>query len=290
MRLLKWVFEASAVALMALLAAGYLGWLHTSGDSFAVFRAQGATVLAMAALGCLAHGTWRLGGLGLALALTAGVPLALSYQTAGVAGDWTLYQKNMLFRNADLAGLEADIRATAPDVLTLQEVTQANRAMLAALKDVLPGQVWCPFRAVGGVAVATRWPVVAGTETCAHGLAALQAETPKGRVWLVALHLSWPWPYEQATHLGKVLPVLEALEGPVVLAGDFNAVPWSRAVGRIAEAAGSRLARPVHGTLPSFGPLLVLPIDHALVPAGGQTELRGLLGSDHRGVVVRFAL
>lgn len=290
MRFLRRVLSAGAVVLMALVVAGYLGRLHPAGDSFAVFRAQGAGLLMLVAAAGLALGLRWPGVVGLLLALASGGPLLSAYSRSGVAGDWALYQKNMLFRNDDLGALQADIRSVAPDVLTLQEVTTANRALLAGLEDILPGQLWCPFASVGGVAVATRWPVVAGSGTCRPGLAALQADTPEGRVWLVALHLGWPWPYEQPRHLAALLPVIEALDGPVVLGGDFNAVPWSGTVARLAEATGSRLAGPVHGTLPRFGPLLVLPIDHVLVPRGGAARLRGLDGSDHLGVVVRFAL
>ena len=122
------------------------------------------------------------------------------------------------------------------------------------------------------------------------GLAALQAEGPEGRVWLVALHIHWPWPYGQAAHLDRLVPVLERLDGPVLLAGDFNAVPWSVAVGRVVQAVGGRLAGPVRGTFPRFGPLLVLPIDHVIAPEGGTLDLRPLLGSDHRGVVARVGI
>jgi endonuclease/exonuclease/phosphatase (EEP) superfamily protein YafD len=290
MQIMRWELAALTTVVMLLLALGYMGRWHPAGDSFAVFRAQGAAGLGLVALGCLALDARWLGGLGLAMAMLTGVPLLMGYSQQGPAGALTLYQKNMLFRNDDLAALAADIRAVAPDVLTLQEVTQANRALLAGLADVLPGQVYCPFRTVGGVAVATRWPVVPGSQTCAPGLAAMQAETPQGRVWLVALHLSSPWPYEQAAHLAKIVPVLEALDGPVILGGDFNAVPWGAAVARLAEATHSQLARPIRGTLPRFGPLLVLPIDHVLLSQGGRTDLREVLGSDHRGVVVRFGL
>lgn len=247
MQVLKWSVVAAAVGLLLALGLGYLGWLHPAGDSFAVFRAQGAALLLLMSGAGLLAGAGRLAGMGLAVAALIGGPLLVAYQREGPAGSWTVYQKNMLFRNDDLAGLAADIRVVGPDVLMLQEVSVPNRALLAGLVDVLPGQVFCPFASVGGVAVATRWPVVAGSMTCARGLAALQVEGPGGRVWLVSIHLHWPWPYGQAGHLQRLLPILEGLQGPVVLAGDFNAVPWSAAVGRVAVAVGGRLAGPVRG-------------------------------------------
>ena len=287
-RLLRWAIGGAVAGLTALLAAGYLGAAHPAGDSFAVGRAQGAAGLALLAGLCWAVGLRGLAGVALVVALGTGGPVLWAYRVAGQAGGYTLYQKNMLWRNDDLAGLEADIRMVGPDVLTLEEVSGPNRGILLRLADILPGQVFCPFASVGGVAVATRWPVVAGSLTCAPGLAALQAEGPEGRVWLVALHLHWPWPYGQAAHLEALLPVLQRLDGPVLLAGDFNAVPWSAAVGRVAAAVRGQLAGPVRGTFPQFGPLLVLPIDHVIGPVGGRVELRPLQGSDHRGLVARL--
>ncbi len=290
MRFLRWVLAALALALMVALGLGYLGRWHPAGDSFAVFRAQGVAALVLVASGALAMGARWPGLGGLVLALVAGGQLVLAYNRADDAGAVTVYQKNMLWRNDDLAALEADIRAVAPDVLTLQEVSQPNRALLAALADVLPVQVYCPFRRVGGTAVATRWPMVPGTETCAPGLAALQAEGPEGRVWLVSIHLHWPWPYVQASHVQLILPVLAAMQGPVVVAGDFNMVRWSQALAGVRAAARVENAGPVRGTYPEFGPLLVLPIDHVLAPEGGSLEVRPLLGSDHRGLVGRVGL
>lgn len=287
MRIYRWILAGLGAGLLLALALGYLGRWHPAGDSFAVFRAQGAVALALlSGLGFLA-GARRWAGIGLVVAGLTGGPLLVAYQAPGVAGDLTLYQKNTLFRNADLAALAADIRAVAPDMLTLQEVSDPNLALLAGLEDVLPHQIYCPFGSVGGTAVATRLLPVPGATICARGLAAMQVEGPQGRVWLVSIHLHWPWPYEQAAHLEALLPVIEGLEGPVVVAGDFNMVRWSAALAAVRQAARVSPAGPVRGTFPQFGPLLVLPIDHVMAPGGGSLELRPLAGSDHLGLLAR---
>lgn len=285
-----------ALSVAAFLAAlpllgGYLGWLHPMGDSLAVFRAQGAALLALLALAAWGLGAVRAGLAGLALALLAGLPLAWAYLAPQAPGaDLTLYQKNMLFRNSDLAGLAADIRAAAPDVLTLQEVSEANKPLMAGLSDILPHQLWCPFRAVGGPAIATRLQPVAGQEICAKGLAAMKVTGPKGPLWLVSVHLHWPWPYGQSAHVAELLPVLEEMEAPVVMAGDFNMVRWSDAMAAMRVVAGIMQAGPVRGTYTGFAPWLVLPIDHVLSPGGGLIEARPGLGSDHLGLLARLSL
>lgn len=280
-----------AAALMALAAlpvlAGYLGGLHPAGDSLAVFRAQGAALLALIAGGALMAGARRAGVAGLVLAVAAGAPVALMYFQPGQPGPLVIYQKNMLVRNADLPGLEADIRAMAPDVLTLQEVSPANQMLLAALTDVLPHQLWCPFAAVGGTAVATSRPPVPGGEVCAKGLAALQVLGPNGPVWLVSVHLHWPWPHGQAEQVADLVPVIAGLEGPVVLAGDFNMVRWGQAAQALAGAARAVPAGRVLGSYIGFAPWVSLPIDHVLAPHGGTVETRPALGSDHLGLLAR---
>jgi endonuclease/exonuclease/phosphatase (EEP) superfamily protein YafD len=281
---------ALVVALILVLGGGYLGMLHPVGDSLAVFRAPGAAALALAAVLCLLLRAWRPSAIGFAVAAVSGAPLMAASRETGPAGSFVVYQKNLLFRNDDLPGIEADIRAIAPDVLTLQEVSTRNEVLLAGLGDVLPHQVLCPFVNAGGAAVLTRLEPVAGSEICAEGLAALQVRTPEGPVWLVSIHLQWPWPYSQAPQVDELVPVIGSLDGKMVIAGDFNLVSWSRAMARIRSAGRVKDVGPARGTFPKFGPLLDLPIDHVLAPGGGRTELRPLLGSDHRGLVGRLDL
>jgi endonuclease/exonuclease/phosphatase (EEP) superfamily protein YafD len=286
--------------LLAALAAlpvlgGYLGALHPMGDSLAVFRLQGAGLLAVLSALALALGAAHWGRIGMLLGLLAGVPVVWSYGAMPAlgpepSGDLRVYQKNMLFRNDDLVGLAADIRAGAPEAVLLQEVSQANLALMEDLATEFPHQLRCDFASVGGTAVLTRLEPVPGSEVCAEGLAALQVQGPTGPVWLVSVHLHWPWPFGQAAQVGDLVPVLEGLEGSVVMAGDFNMVRWSWTYGALAGAARVQAAGKVAGTLPMFRSLLTLPIDHVLAPGGGRVELRGALGSDHLGLLADVTL
>jgi endonuclease/exonuclease/phosphatase (EEP) superfamily protein YafD len=283
--------------IMGSLAGSYLGVVHGLGDSLAVIRpalAVAACVLA-ALLGFA--GRRRVGLLVLAAGLAAGLPILW----ASLAGDpgsgagYHLYQKNLSFRLTDPAPLIADIRGHAPDFVTLQEVTDRTRAVMAGLTDVLPSQHVCTFAAVGGVAVLSRWPVIAGSERCVDGdgLAAMQVTTPDGPVWVVSIHLHWPFPYRQSEQVPRLLPALAAMAGPMLVGGDFNMVPWSHTLATIARATGTERAGSILYTLPLARGWIVLPIDHVLVPRGkGMTGARRLplLGSDHHGVLAGFAL
>jgi endonuclease/exonuclease/phosphatase (EEP) superfamily protein YafD len=278
-----------AVALLVL-GAGFLGGVHPIGNSFAVIRPQmSVAILLMAGLAFL----WRKPGMAFAAAVvgcTALIPIAKMYVTQGEPGPFVLYQKNVLFNNNSLGTLAADIRASDASVVTLQEVSQVNEALLRDLSDVMPYQLLCPAYATGGVAVLTRLAPIPGKSVCAKGLAALQVQGPSGPVWVVSIHLPWPWPFRQAELSETIVPQIAGLDGPSVVAGDFNMVRWSNLLSRIERAANGHWAGPVQGSFGQFSPLADLPIDNVLAPFGGKIELRPELGSDHKGLIARLSL
>ena len=272
------------------LALGYTGGVLAAGDSLAIGRAPAAVVLAvLAGLGLLV-GLMRWIALGaLVVAVATGGPVAMAYVWQGPPGTFTLYQKNMYYLNADFSGLEADIRAAAPLALTLQEVSPPNLALLDALQDILPHRLHCPDQGRGAT-VATALTPVPGGKVCAPGLAALQVEREGTTLWIVSVHLYWPWPYRQADHTAALLPILEGLEGPVVMAGDFNMVRWGASVRALAAAARVRPVGATAGTYLGFAPWLRLPIDHAFAPGGGRVAYREGFGSDHLGLLAELEL
>lgn len=290
-RLFTGLLGIAASVLVLLIAFGYMVALHPAGDSFAVFRTQlAALLLAVAAL-AFASRLRKLSAICAAVAMFAGLPLLVAYLQPGKPGSLTLYQKNLLFISDDLSGLATDIANQQPDFITLQEVSVPNQDVMKALLPSYPTQHLCPFaRRIGGTAVLSTFPAVPGTATCVNGMTAIQLETGAGPVWLISIHLQWPWPYGQAEQVNDLLPAIAALQGPKIIGGDFNMVPWSGHMRRFADAGAVQLAQPVRGTYTQFGPLLHLPIDHVLTPAGGTTTLRPLLGSDHLGMLVRFDL
>lgn len=285
-------FVAGAALTLAILAlfSGYLGWLHPLGDSLAVGRPFAVVaVLVMAVVANIAG--LKLASFGaVLLAMITGLHLFLAFTWPGPPGRLSLYQKNLRFDNAALVELEADIRAANPMMLTLQEVSEPNLALLAAMKDALPHQHVCPGGAVGGTAVATRLTPVPGATLCGPGLAAMQVRTKDANFWIVSVHLHWPWPYPQADHTRQLLPILAGLEGPVIMAGDFNMVRWGNSVKRLAAAARVQPAGPTMGSYLGFTPWLHLPIDHVFSPSGGRVAPRQLLGSDHLGLVAGLEL
>lgn len=271
---------------------GFLGWLHPMGDLLAVGRGPAvAAVLVLAILASLL-GMRLVAFWSILFALLAGTPVVLALVFPGAPGTFTLYQKNLKSRNAELAALAADIRATDPVAVTLQELSEPNRALLADLADRWPHQLVCPFAAVGATAVLSRLPPVEGGTVCAPGLSAMQVDWTDSQgvrpVWIVSIHLHWPWPFGQPAQARDLRAVLEGLAGSVLIGGDFNMVRWGHSVQGLAAAARVKAAGPSPGTYLGLAPLARLPIDHALAPAGGRVELRPALGSDHLGLLARL--
>lgn len=297
-RVLRWGLRIAGFACALAILGGYLGALHPIGDSLAVFRLWLALVLAFIAIGLVLLGARRFGGAAFALAVVGAAPIALAgvVPTGLSAQDGRdtrlLYQKNLLFRLSDAEPLLEDVRLTSPDFITLQEVSTSNRRQVYDALSAIYNRHICPFTGVGAVAVAARFEPVEGSRICREGsgLAAMQVVTPDGPVWVVSIHLHWPWPFGQAAQVEALLPILDNLEGPVVIGGDFNMVPWSHAVRRIRAAADVEGGAPIRGTLRERFPLMPLPIDHVFTPSAPILTYRPRLGSDHNGVLARFDL
>lgn len=283
-----------AAFVLALVGLGYLGALHPIGDSFAVFRLPlivGAGLLGLVLRPRRLAVTWVC----LLLALAAhhlwqGRPAQMA--GAGAVPDFVLYQQNLLWNRGTLgAGWQAALDQAQPDALTLQEVSEGNRPILAALAVDYPTQVVCPFGKIGAPAVLSRWPAVPGTQTCVHEhrMAAVQLDHPDGPVWVVSLHLRWPWPDGQGDQVRALVPVLQGLSGDVVIGGDFNAVAWSDTLRRVARAARAQRLGPYSTTFHIPPVMYPLGIDHVLSP-WRAVELRVMpkFASDHHGVLARL--
>lgn len=279
-------FVAATLAVLSGLAlvAGWFGAVHPLGDSLAVFRRELMIVFALSVIWTGWPRGLRWGLAGLALAWLGGFVWA-SRPQAMVGEGVKLYQQNMLFSRQASAEWIAAVQAANPDVLTLQEVGAANLARIAPLMAAYPYQQHCPLEPLGEM-VLSRHPMIRGFCSSRDGFAAMQIDLPEGPVWVVSLHLSWPWPHRQAEQVAQILPDLAPVKGRVILAGDFNAVAWSHTV---AQISGAIEARRVGRLMNSFDLPGGLPIgiDHVLSTGEGWAQRQPKLGSDHHGVLAR---
>lgn len=285
------LLKLGVVIALAMVVAGQAGALHPAGDSLAVLQVPALVAGLLAGLLAGVLGGARAWPGAVAMMVLA-VLLMLRvadwvWPGDGPVGEVALYQKNLRFDGIDPAAFVAEIEETAPDMITLQEVSTRNAALVGKLAARYQTRHTCGFTGVGGTAVLSHFPAVAGRAFCLPGMAAMKLEGPQGAFWLVALHLHWPWPYGQADQSAALLERLAQLDAPVVIGGDFNMVPWSYRLRAFQRASGSRLAWPIRASFHTSG--VPLPIDHVLAPCGGRREMRPALGSDHLGLLVRLS-
>lgn len=280
---------------LVLIVASFAGAWHGIGDSLAVFRYLIAMGVAISAALLQRRRGMRIAGVAL---VAAGFWLAPEAARL-VASDplpettYSIYQKNLLYNGDHRRELADDIITADADFVTLQELYSSNIVVLNDLLGHYPASLNCEPDGEPGQVVLSKWPAVGGQDICRKdvGLVGMQVQTPHGRVWVMSIHLRWPYPYSQPEQVAKLLPVLKALEGPKIIAGDFNMVPWSYAVRAIERASGSKRAGAMVRTLVYGSGFLQVPIDHVLVPDGqGELQVRPLLGSDHLGLLLGFEL
>jgi endonuclease/exonuclease/phosphatase (EEP) superfamily protein YafD len=93
-----------------------------------------------------------------------------------------------------------DLRQANADVVTLQEVSRVNLAMLDNTSDLYPYQLVCDAHSVGKVAVLSRTPLLHETCAPAPGMATAVTDVRGTVVQVVSVHLHWPWPHWQQDH------------------------------------------------------------------------------------------
>jgi len=213
---------------------------------------------------------------------------------------YTLLQVNLRFDNATPEKVLSMIARAKPDVIAMQEVSAMWGEKLELLRGAYPYQVNCRRRKFG-VAIVSRRPFQLGSEPQCfeRGSLAIASVNFRGSIAdVAALHLAWPWPFEQDWHLGNLAGPLGGLGDTAILGGDFNAATWSAATRRVAAMAALQT---VHGVGASWLPFGVprwlrpagLPIDQIMKKGG--VEIRSVrrlqpLGSDHWPVLVEFSL
>ena len=112
---------------------------------------------------------------------------------------------------------------------------------------------------------------------------------------LATVHFTRPFPINQfgrqVLEVERLSAQLGAIPRPIILAGDFNALPWSGVLDELSEAVGATGAQWI-GTFPAWSPVK-LPIDQVRVSGGLQIvslETGPFVGSIHLPLVAVIAL
>src|SRR5690606_38352276 len=139
-------------------------------------------------------------------------PVQASYQPKDdLSPVYRLMQINLRFDNPDPGKVLSLIGRVRPDVVTLNEVSEMWSEKLALLASAYPHSIVCTMENhAGGVAILSVRPFAQGTEgQCFDGgTFATAAVNLGGRfIEIGALHLHWPWPFDQSTQIENVTPL-----------------------------------------------------------------------------------
>ncbi|WP_439273296.1 endonuclease/exonuclease/phosphatase family protein [Pseudochrobactrum sp. HB0163] len=298
------------VALSVPLVLGFFGRLHPALDSFAHFRAHIAVLMAAGGIMLLFTHLRReaamvtLLGFG-ALATTIHFSNPAPAETDSVT--YRLMQINLQQDNPDPKGILQAIARNKPDIITYQEGSEQWQPWLKTLEGNYPYHHQCgtlPYR--WGVGILSRRPFSEfGSPVCTGDgvLATALVNLGGTNVLISSLHQSWPWPYKQAKQFEILRPALEPMADahgiPVIIAGDFNATPWSYALRKIEKISETRHLPAIGATwlteaLPdALKKWIGLPIDQILInetvtPRSVKTDMPS--GSDHLPVLLEFSV
>lgn len=299
----RWLSRCLAVALCAAAGAtaiGLLGAWSVIADAFTHLRLHLAlAALVLAALMLPLNRRWSAFGLAVAL-VNIGFVLTFSQAPRAQPGhgpSLKVMTVNVLYPVENDAQIIAQIAAEQPDVVLIQELTRARAGLLEKLRATYPWQVDCSQGWRCDVAIVSRHPWDAAEADPVGPTGTKLAWARFGPQWanlmVASLHLKWPLISNQSAQLASAREFLARHNGPVIVAGDLNAAPWSAAVQSFTRAARLTSAGGFMPTWPrrttGQGQLCTLcvpqlQIDHILVShhIGVVDVHRGQdVGSDH---------
>ncbi|MGH6763119.1 MAG: endonuclease/exonuclease/phosphatase family protein [Phyllobacterium sp.] len=299
------------------LVLGFLGRFHPAFDAFAHFRAHLAVLMGLFALPLFFTAMKREAVMILLFAAMAFATTQSSSslkrlaqsgteataETGAPTAEYRLLQLNLRFDNSSQADVLRLIGRENADVITLQEVSAEWLPKLKLLESRYPYRLDCAMdQAIGGISILSRRPFPeAGISLCFNGDSFAVASIDLGgqTVHIANIHMQWPWPHDQNEQMGKLISEMVAVPHPLLMAGDFNAVPWSQTIRQLqsftrTERVSGLGPSWLHRFLPASAARWIgLPLDHVLASEDiivRGAEMLAPVGSDHLPIRLRFSL
>jgi len=224
----------------------------------------------------------------IALAATPGKPLL------------KLLSFNLLSGNQNGENIARFIAGSGADVAVLMEAAPIA-SHVGILRQVYPYYAGCDDGSrCGGVVLLSRTPLADITVQSMSGawqnrLVTASTTIDGQKLNIVAAHLVKPYFDDfAAEEFAKLGAVIGRLDGPLVLAGDFNAAAWSASIEGLVQRRNLAPGPSYPATWPvRLGPLGV-PIDNVFTRAplviSEVNALEDAMGSNHRGLLAEIRL
>lgn len=212
---------------------------------------------------------------------------------------------NMRFGLADPQETVQWMLTSDAQIVSLQEVTPDAwyGLMQAGVQAKWPYSVNLSEPYAGGTVLLSRYPVLDSLEvsgTTFNNVIA-RVKTPGGVVTVVALHPAAPAPLQQDrfnADWALLMPAINDLAGPVVLAGDFNATPNQKQLralsGRGFTSAATESGAGFAFTWPTISKpgFPIVRLDHILYSDASWEPsaftVTDIPGSDHRAIATKL--
>lgn len=224
---------------------------------------------------------------------------------------------NLFGLNYDMDRVARVIAAENPDIVALQEYFPAQDKLDGLLKPTYPYSVRCSGGKRANIGLYSKLPFdremsagecpdnAYGTQRTAHIIAGFTLGDGT-HFSLMTTHMDWPFPIErQLQEFQSAETAIAAVQGPLLVVGDFNSTPWSYAMKAFERETGLKrethalitypLAITVPPRLSSDGLLHTfpfLPLDQVFERGVTVHELHRAdqTGSDHLPVVFSFSV
>ena len=291
-----------AVVVVGGLVGGLAAPLHWGLELCCHWRVHGLVVLALCAVLLAALGASRRALGCIVVGLPFAVPLAPLYiprASPPDGGSWRLASLNLLSQNHNHEAVGAWLNETQPAVVIALEVTPA----WARQFEHYPQRIVVPRDDNFGIGLWSQFPITRSRILELPGgipVLSVTVECSPGReCTLLAIHPVPPVNASLARLREQQFLTLSQwigeTNGPLIVAGDFNATSWSPLFARLSSSRPLSDSRTGFGIQPTWAPIgppaLGIPIDHVLVSPGLTVRDRrvgGDIGSDHLPVLVEL--
>ncbi len=208
---------------------------------------------------------------------------------------------NLLAPNtANGEAIVSALLAEDADFVFLQEARPVE-PYRAELAQVYPYQLGCPSRPSDCASLLLSKHVLTNASTRTLGLHSPQrfltatADIDGKPIDLALVHLTKPYFDHAAFHeVSELRRYVNELDNPVIVAGDFNAAPWSANLRYLAQRTPLVFAPNSPATWPVKLGALGVPIDHILatdpIAILSLSAFDDPMGSNHRGIVGMLTL
>jgi len=303
------LLQAAATLTIVFSLATFADQLHRYLELFSHFRLQYLAVSLVLALIFLAMRDRMWASVMLLVTAVNAAPVAMWYLAASdrpdaIDAQISLLHANVYSGNSNAQALQQLIAAERPDIIVLQEITEAWSAAMEALHDEYPHRHVQPRYDNFGIGVYARQPLqsVDVVDSPPYGFPSLIfRQSLNGRiVTYVTTHPIPPLGKEgfeaRNEQLASIADVIASISGPKLLIGDLNTTMWAEHYEQLVESTGLRNARYGFGVIPTWPrqlPFAKIPIDHCLVSDDiAVLDIRSgpNIGSDHLPLPVTLAI